>query len=195
MLINLLLIVSLTLGLVNQGSREGQLSPGLKVSDLNGRELSPLNMDGELGAVFFFISGDCPISNRYSPEISRIARLYQKNKLRFYLVYVDESLDRNAIGQHLKDYSMEAIPALHDRKQLLVKAIGATVTPEAAIVSSDHRLIYRGRIDNRFEALGKERRQVTAHDLTDAIDAIIAGKPPVTARTNAIGCYINPVSQ
>ena len=37
---------------------------------------------------------------------------------------------------------------------------------------------------------GKRRRIVTEHDLRDALDAVLAGKPVAKSRTRAIGCFI-----
>jgi hypothetical protein len=51
-------------------------------------------------------------------------------------------------------------------------------------------LLYRGRIDDGYAALGKKRAVVTEHDLRDALDAIAAGKPVKKAKTKAIGCLI-----
>ena len=41
--------------------------------------------------------------------------------------------------------------------------------------------------------IGKPRRVITVHDLRDALDAVIAGKPVARPRTEAIGCYITPL--
>jgi hypothetical protein len=51
---------------------------------------------------------------------------------------------------------------------------------------------YRGRIDNQYAALGKPRRVVTVHDLRDALDALVAGRPVVHPETEAFGCVIAP---
>jgi hypothetical protein len=71
-----------------------------------------------------------------------------------------------------------------------VKRVGATITPEAAVYDSRGRLIYRGRIDDRYSAVGVERATATRHDLQDAIAAAVAGKPVTPRFTQAVGCYI-----
>ena len=45
-------------------------------------------------------------------------------------------------------------------------------------------------LDNRYIALGKSRPAATVHDLREALDAIVAGKPVAHPRTEAVGCYI-----
>ena len=63
------------------------------------------------------------------------------------------------------------------------------MTPEAAIYVGG-KLMYRGRIDNRYVELGVERPAATQRDLADALAALLAGKPVVAATTQAVGCYI-----
>jgi hypothetical protein len=54
---------------------------------------------------------------------------------------------------------------------------------------------YRGRIDNFYVAFGRSRQVVTVHDLRDALDAVLAGKPVATPVTQPIGCFIVPANQ
>lgn len=164
----------------------------LSIKDTQGRDHSPFNLDGATASVLFFLTQDCPISNRYAPEIQRIARDYQNKQIRFYLVYVDVTVELNEIEDHLRDYGLSGVIAIKDKHHRLVEATGATVTPEAVVIGDQGEIFYRGRIDNLYAALGKPRRQVTEHDLRKAIDAIIRGEKAPVARTQAIGCYISP---
>jgi hypothetical protein len=80
--------------------------------------------------------------------------------------------------------------ALRDPRHDLVKAAGATITPEAVVVDPQGRVLYRGRIDDRYVSLGVERPIATRHDLDEALTDIVAGKAPRQATTQAVGCYI-----
>ena len=82
-----------------------------------------------------------------------------------------------------------ATEALRDPTHALVKFVGATVTPEAAVYAGG-RVVYRGRIDDRYVDLGVERPAPTRHDLADALTASLAGKPAPHATTQAVGCFI-----
>jgi hypothetical protein len=64
------------------------------------------------------------------------------------------------------------------------------VTPTAVVVDAQGTVRYRGRVDNLYAALGKTRQQVTSHDLRDALDAVLAGRPVAHPETEAIGCFI-----
>ena len=56
---------------------------------------------------------------------------------------------------------------------------------------SVNRLLYHGRIDNRYEDFGRARPAATTHELDDAIAAALAGKKPTPDHANAVGCYIS----
>jgi hypothetical protein len=59
----------------------------------------------------------------------------------------------------------------------------------------DHagRLVYSGRIDDRYVAFGKARAAPRTHDLENAIAATLAGKSVAEARTHSVGCYLADV--
>jgi hypothetical protein len=78
-----------------------------------------------------------------------------------------------------------------DRRHELVRATGVTVTPEAAVIDRAGQVVYRGRIDDSYAALGQPRRPVKNADLRNALDALIAGKPVEKPETHALGCYIS----
>ena len=66
------------------------------------------------------------------------------------------------------------------------------MTPEAVVIDSRGEIRYRGRIDNFYADLGKPRQQVTARDLRDALDAVLAGRTVPNPETRALGCAIVP---
>jgi hypothetical protein len=141
--------------------------------------------------VLIFVRTDCPISNRYAPEIERVYRSYA-GKADFYLVYADSSESPTAIRGHLLEYGY-TLPALRDPGHQLVALAKARVTPEAAVFSSRGELLYHGRIDNRYVDFGKAMAQATSHDLENALQAALAGRPVIPASTHAIGCFLADV--
>jgi hypothetical protein len=66
-----------------------------------------------------------------------------------------------------------------------------TVAPEVAIVDSIGKVLYRGRIDDRYIEFGTDRPQPTVRDLERSLEAVIAGKPVPVAETRAFGCFIS----
>ncbi len=132
---------------------------------------------------------DCPISNSYAPEIQSILREFGDAPLDFYLVHVDPDVTVEAARSHAADFGLSCA-ILMDPAHELVSTVGATVTPEAAVILQDGTVAYRGRIDNWYGDLGAKRPRATRHELRAALDAVLAGMPVPEARTEAVGCYI-----
>jgi hypothetical protein len=145
---------------------------------------------GTKAIVFVFTSTDCPISNRYAPELRRIVTAFGQRGVAFRLVYPNPAEQPSAIREHVAAFGYEGvIQPLRDPKLALVKFVKATVTPEAAVVAGG-RVVYHGRIDDRYVDLGLERPSATTHDLADALTAVLAGRPVAHPTTQAVGCFI-----
>jgi hypothetical protein len=152
-------------------------------------------MIGQLAlTVLIFISIDCPVSNRYAPEIKRLYDQFSPQGVRFRLIYPNPLDSAAGIQSHISAYAYPPI-AERDPDHALAKLAGATITPEAAVFDKNNRLVYLGRIDDRFVELGRERPAATRHDLRDAITAVISGKKIATSRTQAVGCYISDMTR
>jgi len=139
--------------------------------------------------VLIFVSIDCPVSNRYAPEIKRLYDQYSPQGVQFRLVYPNRIDSTAAIDAHISAYAYPPI-AERDPDHKLVKLTGATITPEAAVFDRNGKLVYLGRIDDRVVELGRERPAATRHDLRDALAAMLTGKPIKQQKTQAVGCFI-----
>src|SRR4051794_8557492 len=140
--------------------------------------------------VLLFVSCECPISNRYAPELRRLHEKFSGQGVRFRLVYADRGDTSEAIHSHTNQYDL-AMGFLRDPQYELVKRSKATVTPEAAVFRRDGQLVYHGRIDNRYVAFGKERPQATEHDLENVLEKVVAGERPRISYKKAVGCYLS----
>jgi peroxiredoxin len=167
----------------------GAPAPKFSLADSAGATHTDAEWRMARAAVLFFIAADCPISNGYVPEMNRIAHDYASRGVRVYAVMADTTTPLADVQKHAKEYGF-AFPVLLDPQQILVRFTGASVTPEAAVISPGAAMVYLGRIDNRVEGFGLQRSQATQHDLRDALDAVLAGKPVAKPATKAIGCSI-----
>ncbi|HEY4233807.1 MAG TPA: redoxin family protein, partial [Lacipirellulaceae bacterium] len=161
----------------------------LRLVDLDGQPVDLWQTGQDKVTVAIFTRSDCPISNRYAPEIRQFYDSFHSRGVEFYLIYVDPKEPVDAIRAHLKDYEYPC-PALRDPEHTLVALTGATVTPEAAVFAADRKITYRGRIDDRNSDFGKAASAAAKHDLADAIEATLAGECVAEPVTKAVGCYI-----
>lgn len=166
-----------------------QPSPRLALFDMKGLVVNPFHQTQAKAIVFLFVRIDCPISNRYAPEIERLAGKYGTQSIAFWLVYPEASTSVEEIEQHRKEYHL-SLSALRDPRHTLVKMAEVTVTPEAAVFLPDRRELYRGRIDDRYVDFGKERPTPTTRDLDEVLGSVMRGKQVANSVTRAVGCYI-----
>jgi hypothetical protein len=78
-----------------------------------------------------------------------------------------------------------------DRDLQIAHSLGATVTPEAILITSDSTVLYKGAIDNWYKALGRASNKPTEQYLQEAIDHVLRHEPPPVRSTDPIGCLIN----
>jgi peroxiredoxin len=135
-------------------------------------------------AVIIFVSTQCPYSKAYN---SRMTSLFTKyGALGVSVVGIDSNVEEEEAD--VVEYKFEQhlpFPILKDDRNVVADKFKATHTPEAYLIDSTETLVYHGRIDNSVE-----QGSVKTHDLSDAIDDVLAGKPILVPETKAFGCSI-----
>lgn len=181
----LLTTAGLVLALTNAGSAQA-----LRASDDTSHD--PLRPPEKGLALLFFVLPDCPISNRYAPEIKQICEIYSGRGVACSLVYADPTLTDDRARAHAREYAHGPYPRFVDRDRRLVRATQVTVAPEAVVIDASGTVAYSGRIDDRYAELGQARRVVRDHTLRNALDALLDGRPVANTRVPSIGCYLGP---
>ncbi len=173
--------ILLACGLLSAGA------PFADVVDLDGRPVDPFRVEDRT-TVLLFTRTDCPISNRYAPEVRRIFEEFQDQPIDFWLVYPEGGRTPEQIREHLAEYGY-SMPAILDPSHELVALSSAQVTPEAAVFVKG-KLIYHGRIDDRHVAFGTTRPAPTVRDLERTLQSIVDGVVPEYSTEEAVGCFI-----
>jgi hypothetical protein len=159
------------------------------VSDLDGQRVDPLATH-DAPTVLVFVSSECPISNRYAPELVRLEHAFAPRGVRFWLVYPSPLDSVARIRTHLHDFGFD-MRALRDGSHVLVQRAKAEVTPEVAVFRSDGALAYHGRIDDRYVAFGVAKTEPSVHDLENALRAVLAGQTVRPDHNDAVGCSLD----
>jgi hypothetical protein len=169
-----------------------------RVTDMDGQSVNPFKVEHGLAGVtkahvFIFASTECPISNRYAPEVRRLHQVFAPKGIVFWVVYPNRDESPEAIRRHFREFEYPC-PALLDPELALVGKAMVRVTPEAAVFGAGEQLLYHGRIDNRFAGFGKERPAPTERELETILAAIVEGRkiPPGLSDPSrlAVGCSI-----
>jgi peroxiredoxin len=139
---------------------------------------------GKKAAVVMFISTRCPVSNAYNDRMVSLAKKYSAQGVDFVGIDSDQNEPKTEVASFTKDKGFP-FPVLVDRGNKVSDAYNAHVTPETYVINNSGVLVYHGRIDNDMDT-----SNVKTHELADALDATLAGKPVVKAQTKAFGCSI-----
>ena len=163
----------------------------VEVRRLDGRVVDPFAGRDSRAMVLVFLGAECPISNRYVPELLRLRERFQGAGIRFWMVYADVDLTIEVARRHAGAYGLGG-DVLLDPGHLLVARAGAKITPEAVVFVAGGRMVYRGRIDNRHADLARARPEATERDLERVLEAVRGGKEIAFSEKPAVGCYIEP---
>ncbi len=192
------LTVMVVLLLCSAGTRAGDRPPTDKIGKpIDAVACKPIvassgslhDLKGREATVVVFLSLECPVSSSYVPLLCELARQYQDKGVAFVGIAVNEDLDPAELARQVRDFKF-TFPVIRDVNHAAVAAFQARRTPEAFVLDSRFVLRYRGRIDNGYAARLKKNRQVTRHDLQQALDEVLAGKPVTEPATVAVGCPI-----
>ena len=139
--------------------------------------------------LYLFLSDECIITQYYITTLNDISKRYSE-EVDMVAIFPNFSSKPKKIEAFYAKYKL-TIPHKTDYYKKLSRSLGATVTPEAILLNTEGRIVYQGRIDNSYVAIGKRRRVVTTQELSDAIDRLLKGTEIAVNQTEAIGCFIN----
>jgi len=77
---------------------------------------------GEKAVALLFIRSDCPVSNRYAPELERLYEKYSPQGVDFRLVYPESGLTADAMDKHRNEYGYKIPAQLDARHQCVARA-------------------------------------------------------------------------
>lgn len=135
-----------------------------------------------------FVLKDCPIANQYAPEIKRLVHTYTPKGVQFTMLIEDADATPQQVFQHNKAFGYAITTGL-DQKHQTAKQFGVAISP-TVVLTQHGKVLYKGRIDDTYPSVAK-RHAATTHDLRDALDAFLAGKPVKHPITTAVGCKLS----
>ena len=193
MKILLVLILAFSLAAVAGEIKElktGDDAPQFALKNHDGRDVSlGAMLKQNKFAVIMFISTECPVSNAYNGRMEKLFESYSMKGVAFAGINANKAELVADIASHAKDKGFK-FPVLKDEKNIIADAYGAQSTPEVYVVNQKGKILYHGRIDD-----SRKPEKIQSNDLTNALDALLAGKPVTVAQTKAIGCSIKRVDE
>jgi peroxiredoxin len=167
----------------------GQVVDNFRLLDQNGKS-HELYYSSDMKAVVLMVHGNgCPIVRQAVPALREIREKYQSQGVEFLLLNSNLQDKRDDVAAESKEFNVD-FPILLDEAQLIGEQLGVVRTSEVFVIDpKGWKLVYRGPMDDRLSY--EKQRPASKHYLTDALDAVVAGKPVKVSKADGVGCLVN----
>ncbi len=143
--------------------------------------------------VVAFVGTECPVAKLYGTRLTELAADYGSRGVQFVAIDSNQQDSLAELAQFARIHKIE-FPLLKDAGNVVADQFGAVRTPEVYVLDRQRRVQYQGRIDDQF-GVGFSRVAPQEHDLKNALDALLAGKPVAKPATAAVGCHIGRIER
>jgi peroxiredoxin len=164
---------------------------GIKMkSATDGKMVSIADVSGKAGTLVIFTCNHCPFAKGWEKRIADLGNAYAKKGIGVILINANDPAMHEEDGlagtqSRAKSLGLQ-VPYVVDETSAVARAFGASVTPEAFLFDAGGKLAYHGTIDDNH----KDPDKVQKRYLKDALDAVVAGKPPAVPESKGLGCGI-----
>jgi peroxiredoxin len=169
----------------------GAISFSLK--DVGGREIGLADFKDKKAVVLIFTGTECPVNNYYMLRLRQMHDKYAAKGVQFLAINSNPQDTVEQVAKHAKQNGL-VFPVLKDMDQRVADLLRAERTPEVVLLDSHRAICYTGRIDDQF-GVGYRRPKPNRHDLVEALEEVLAGKPVSVPRTEVAGCLIARTKQ
>lgn len=172
----------------------GVLLPGghvadFTLSDQSGAVHQLYALSGKKAVVIMTMSNGCPIVRLAVPALREIRERYRSRDIEFFLLNPTLQDSADDVRREVEEFGF-GMNVLLDQTQKVGEAWAVNRTAEVFVIDpKTWTLLYHGPIDDRLNY--ESQRPVRHSYLTDALDAILAGKPVAVASVASPGCLIN----
>ena len=169
----------------------GVAAPQFSLLDPQGRRFSLGDFAGAELLLVVFACNHCPYVKHVRHGLARLASDLEASSVATVAINSNDTEQYPADSPPLMaEFAAEAgwtFPYLFDDTQEVARAYGAECTPDFFLFDGARRLVYRGQMDDSRPGNDKP---VTGRDIRSAVEACLAGEPPIEPQVASIGCGI-----
>src|SRR5258706_3573201 len=174
----------------SQALEPGERVDNFRLLDQAGASHELYYLSDARAVVFMTYGNGCGIVQKSLPRLREIRDEYSARGVEFLLIDSNLPDNRDAVARESADFGND-VPILIDETQLIGEALGVDRTADVFVVDPKNwTLVYRGPLDDRL-SYGAQKPVAAKQYLTDALDAVLAGKPVAVAKAQALGCLVN----
>jgi peroxiredoxin len=169
----------------------GSTAPGFEqLPATDGKKYSLKDLAGNKGIVLVFSCNHCPTVQAYEKRMIAFQQAYGPKGIPLVAVNSNEDINypEDSFDEMVKRARQQGFNFLYlrDADQSVARSYGATHTPEFFFFDSAMKLRYHGKMDDS----PRDPSAVRAKHLSDAADAILAGREVNETETYSVGCTI-----
>jgi len=182
-----------------QGLMIGGTAPDFELPGVDDETYTLESFEDADVLVVVFTCNHCPTSRLYEDRIKQLVLDFADQNVALVAISPNDNagLRLDEMGMTDVDDSFESMkiraedaafnfPYLYaGDQQDIVRAYGATATPDCFVFDSQRELRYRGRFDDSAEP-----ERIFSHDLRNAVEAILGGNPVPLDWTRPFGCSV-----
>ena len=180
---------------VQRAIKQAQVKPGtgpvgrrvanFVLPDTTGKQIGLADFSDKKLVIIVSLGTGCPISNLYLPDLIAAQKEFGDKFLQIIGINSQSGDTREAVAAHAQKFGIN-FPVLCDPDQTAADLLGIQRTAETFLLDPQRVVRYHGRIDDNH----RDPSHVTAHDLKNALDALLAGNAVPVETTTAFGCSI-----
>lgn len=169
----------------------GTNAPDFSLINVDGRTVSLADFRGAPALVVIFLCNHCPYVKHLADHLAQFAREFQARGVAFVGIssndasqYPADSPEQMIHEAELRGYTF---PYLYDESQEVAQAYRAACTPDFFVFDNQGALVYRGQYDHSRPKTGAVP---SGDDLRNALENVLAGRPPLESQKPSLGCNI-----
>ncbi len=144
------------------------------------------------GLVLYSQRAGCPIVAVNLPKLAALRARFESQGIRF-LIYNSAGETRGELRAWAAEFTVD-LPILHDADQLLLNELGVERSGVATLIDSkSRRIVFQGAVDDQSD-YESQKPQATKHFLSDAIEALVAGRDVAVPVADSLGCLMTPLA-
>lgn len=173
----------------------GKPAPDFSLTDVNGTEYNLADLKGKVVVLEWF-NHDCPFVKKHygAKNMQKLQEKYTGEGVVWLSINSSNEKDgayRDAAATKAEGEKVDskATALLLDASGTVGQAYEAKTTPHMYVINKEGILVYNGAIDSNSSADAKTIESATNY-VTEALDAVLAGKEVETAVTKPYGCSV-----
>jgi len=168
----------------------GTPCPAFDLADPRGFRMSDRDAAGR-PLLVLFVCNHCPFVKHIRAELAAIGRDFIPRGIAIAAISSNDPAKYADDGpEHMAREACDAgycFPYLYDATQDVARAFDAQCTPDIFLFDANHKLVYRGQLD---DSRPKSEIPVTGRDLRAALQAVLAGQAVSSDQRPSVGCSI-----